>query len=120
MTESLLSEKGRRYARYVFLIHNFCSGIKNRFIRKLLAKFVLSMLASFVYVAILKEGAAEHGRTRKTKVSRMQRRTSVSGERNAGEVREVRVSDKGISTVSSLVQASAEGQPANASGEKEI
>lgn len=120
MSESLLSPRGRKYARYIFLVHRFCSSIKNKFIRKLATQFILGTMASFVYVAILKEGATEHARTSKAKMSRMRNGVSVSGERNAGAMREMRISDKGIFTVSPLVPSSAEGYTASSSTEEKI
>lgn len=120
MTEPFLTPRGKKYARIVFLVHNYCSTIRNKFLRNLASKFVLSILASFVYITILKEGAQEQNARRKTKVSRMPNRTGVSGERTSGEMREVRVSNQGIHTVSPLVQTSGEGYDTNASTEKEI
>jgi hypothetical protein len=91
----------------VFLIHDYTSKIKIKFIRNLANKFVLSMLASFVYITVLKEGAAEHAR-RKTEMSRMRSGVGAGREQSTGEVREVRVSNQGVQAVSPLVSASSE------------
>jgi hypothetical protein len=119
MTESFLTPRGRKYARIIFLVHRYCSTIRNKFLRKLASQFILGIMASFVYVTILKEGAAEHAR-RKTEMSRMPSGAGVSKQRNAGEVREMRVSDKGISTFSPLVQASTERHNTSTGTEEEI
>lgn len=120
MTDSFLSDRGRKYARYIFIVHRFCSGIKNKFFRKLATQFILGTMASLVYITILKEGELENDRTRKTKMSGVQRGAGASGERTTGEMREMRISNQGVSTVSPLVQTGSKRRDTNAATEEKI
>lgn len=119
MNDSFLSDRGRKYARYVYLINQYIGTIRIQWLKKFCGKFILPFVVSFVYITILKEGAAEHAR-RKAEMSRMRSGASASGKRAAGEMREMRISSERLSSVSPLVQASGEGRNSDTSTEEKI
>lgn len=120
MRESFLTPRGKKYARIIFLVHRYCTTIRNRFFRNLASKYIVAALVSMIYFTILKEGAQEHARTRKTKMPGMPNGVSAGGKRTPGEVREMRISSERLSSISAVVETSAEGCSTSANSKEKI
>jgi len=99
----ILTEEGRKYARYIYLTNRILNHIP------FIGKYAQGFLAAFVFTFILKEGEKENVRHRKTQVSRVQHRTGADRSETTQEMREVRVPDSRLRTVPPLVQTSTKG-----------